>query len=150
METSNPNAEYGSFGGAIINLAIKSGTNGFHGEACRIMIHANTHPPRVGAHIVDAVRGGAAQFGDYKIVNPAEYYEEVLRAAKRLLGDPLVYERSGTAAGCRADVPARTPRSSDQRAEFAARLARVPLKRWGQPRTGRRAMRGEARRTRLG
>jgi hypothetical protein len=32
VETSNPNAEYGSFGGAIINLAIKSGTNGLHGE----------------------------------------------------------------------------------------------------------------------
>jgi hypothetical protein len=31
VETSNPNAEYGSFGGAIVNLAIKSGTNGFHG-----------------------------------------------------------------------------------------------------------------------
>ncbi len=33
VETSNPNAEYGSFGGAIINLATKSGTNNFHGEA---------------------------------------------------------------------------------------------------------------------
>ncbi len=33
VETSNPNAEYGSFGGAIVNLTIKSGTNGFHGEA---------------------------------------------------------------------------------------------------------------------
>ncbi len=33
VETSNPSAEYGSFGGAIINLAIKSGTNSFHGEA---------------------------------------------------------------------------------------------------------------------
>ncbi len=33
VETSNPNAEYGSFGGAIVNLAIKSGTNDFHGEA---------------------------------------------------------------------------------------------------------------------
>jgi hypothetical protein len=33
VETSNPNAEYSSFGGAIINLAIKSGTNSFHGEA---------------------------------------------------------------------------------------------------------------------
>lgn len=32
VETSNPNAEYGSFGGAIVNLAIKSGTNSFHGE----------------------------------------------------------------------------------------------------------------------
>jgi hypothetical protein len=32
VETSNPNAEYGSFGGAIINLATKSGTNNFHGE----------------------------------------------------------------------------------------------------------------------
>lgn len=31
VETSNPNAEYGSFGGAIVNLAIKSGTNDFHG-----------------------------------------------------------------------------------------------------------------------
>jgi hypothetical protein len=33
VETSNPNAEYGSFGGAIVNLTIKSGTNTFHGEA---------------------------------------------------------------------------------------------------------------------
>ena len=32
VETSNPNAEYGSFGGAIINLSIKSGTNSLHGE----------------------------------------------------------------------------------------------------------------------
>lgn len=32
VETSNPNAEYGSFGGAIINLTTKSGTNEFHGE----------------------------------------------------------------------------------------------------------------------
>jgi hypothetical protein len=32
VETSNPNAEYGSFGGAIINLTTKSGTNNFHGE----------------------------------------------------------------------------------------------------------------------
>lgn len=33
VETSNPNAEYGSFGGAIVNLVIKSGSNSFHGEA---------------------------------------------------------------------------------------------------------------------
>jgi hypothetical protein len=33
VETSNPNAEYGSFGGAIVNLTIKSGTNSFHGSA---------------------------------------------------------------------------------------------------------------------
>jgi hypothetical protein len=33
VETSNPNAEYGSFGGAIINLTTKSGTNEYHGEA---------------------------------------------------------------------------------------------------------------------
>jgi hypothetical protein len=32
VETSNPTAEYGSFGGAIINLSIKSGTNSIHGE----------------------------------------------------------------------------------------------------------------------
>ena len=32
VETSNPNAEYGSFGGAIVNLTIKSGTNTYHGE----------------------------------------------------------------------------------------------------------------------
>src|SRR5579872_2128256 len=33
VETSNPNAQYGSFGGAIINLTTKSGTNEYHGEA---------------------------------------------------------------------------------------------------------------------
>jgi hypothetical protein len=32
VETSNPTAEFGSFGGAIINLTTKSGTNGYHGE----------------------------------------------------------------------------------------------------------------------
>jgi len=32
VETANPSAEYGSFGGAIVNLTIKSGTNAFHGE----------------------------------------------------------------------------------------------------------------------
>ena len=33
IETSNPTAEYGSFGGAVVNLTTKSGTNEFHGEA---------------------------------------------------------------------------------------------------------------------
>jgi hypothetical protein len=33
VETSNPNAEYGSFGGAIVNLTSRSGTNAFHGGA---------------------------------------------------------------------------------------------------------------------
>ncbi len=33
VETANPQAEYGSFGGAIVNLNIKSGSNQFHGEA---------------------------------------------------------------------------------------------------------------------
>jgi len=32
IETSNPTAEYGSFGGAVVNLTTKSGTNEFHGE----------------------------------------------------------------------------------------------------------------------
>ncbi|HEY6273705.1 MAG TPA: TonB-dependent receptor [Terriglobales bacterium] len=32
VETSDPSAEYGSFGGAIVNLTIKSGTNDLHGE----------------------------------------------------------------------------------------------------------------------
>jgi hypothetical protein len=32
IETSNPTAEYGSFGGAVVNLTTKSGTNNFHGE----------------------------------------------------------------------------------------------------------------------
>ncbi len=31
VETSNPTAEYGSFGGAIVNLTIRSGTNQLHG-----------------------------------------------------------------------------------------------------------------------
>jgi outer membrane receptor protein involved in Fe transport len=33
IETSNPTAEYGTFGGAVINLTTKSGTNSFHGQA---------------------------------------------------------------------------------------------------------------------
>jgi len=33
IETSNPTAEYGSFGGAVVNLTTKSGTNQYHGEA---------------------------------------------------------------------------------------------------------------------
>lgn len=32
VETADPQAEYGSFGGAIVNLSIRSGTNQFHGE----------------------------------------------------------------------------------------------------------------------
>jgi hypothetical protein len=32
VETSDPEAQYGSFGGAIINVVIKSGTNQLHGE----------------------------------------------------------------------------------------------------------------------
>jgi hypothetical protein len=32
VETANPQAEYGSFGGAIVNVTIKSGTNKLHGE----------------------------------------------------------------------------------------------------------------------
>ena len=31
VQTSNPTAEYGSFGGAIVNLTIRSGTNQLHG-----------------------------------------------------------------------------------------------------------------------
>ena len=32
METSNPTAEYGTFGGAVVNLTTKTGTNRFHGQ----------------------------------------------------------------------------------------------------------------------
>jgi len=32
VETSNPTAEYGTFGGAVINLSTKSGSNTFHGQ----------------------------------------------------------------------------------------------------------------------
>ncbi len=32
IETSNPTAEYGTFGGAVINLTTKSGTNAVHGQ----------------------------------------------------------------------------------------------------------------------
>jgi RNA polymerase sigma-70 factor, ECF subfamily len=47
-----------------------------------------------------------------------------LSAARRLLGDLLVYERSARAAVCRVDVSGRTARSSDRGAEFAAQLSR--------------------------
>jgi hypothetical protein len=33
IDTSNPSAEFGTFGGAIYNLTTKSGTNQFHGQA---------------------------------------------------------------------------------------------------------------------
>ena len=32
METNNPTAEYGTFGGAVVNLTTKTGTNQFHGQ----------------------------------------------------------------------------------------------------------------------
>lgn len=32
VQTNNPSAEYGAFGGAIVNLSMKSGTNEFHGS----------------------------------------------------------------------------------------------------------------------
>ncbi|HWQ55186.1 MAG TPA: TonB-dependent receptor [Bryobacteraceae bacterium] len=32
VQTNNPSAEYGSFGGAIVNLTMKSGTNAYHGS----------------------------------------------------------------------------------------------------------------------
>ena len=31
METSNPTAQYGTYGGSVVNMATKSGTNTFHG-----------------------------------------------------------------------------------------------------------------------
>src|SRR5712692_3034433 len=37
LETSNFNAEYGNAGGAIINFALKSGTNNLHGSAYEYM-----------------------------------------------------------------------------------------------------------------
>jgi outer membrane receptor protein involved in Fe transport len=33
LETSNPTAEYGTFGGMVSNITTKSGTNAFHGQA---------------------------------------------------------------------------------------------------------------------
>jgi hypothetical protein len=33
LETSNPTAEYGTFGGMVSNITTKSGTNSFHGQA---------------------------------------------------------------------------------------------------------------------
>ena len=33
METNNPTAEYGTFGGAVVNLTTKTGTNRLHGQA---------------------------------------------------------------------------------------------------------------------
>ncbi len=33
METSNPTAEYGTFGGMVVNMSTKTGTNKFHGQA---------------------------------------------------------------------------------------------------------------------
>lgn len=33
METSDPTAEYGTFGGMVVNMTTKSGTNSFHGQA---------------------------------------------------------------------------------------------------------------------
>jgi hypothetical protein len=32
VQTNNPSAEYGAFGGAVVNLMMKSGTNEFHGS----------------------------------------------------------------------------------------------------------------------
>lgn len=69
VETSNPQAEYGSFGGAIINVTSKSGTNKFHGEGFEFL------------------RNTALNANDYFAQSKLPYHSNQFGA---LLGGPIV------------------------------------------------------------
>ncbi len=68
IETSNPTAEYGTFGGAVINLTTKSGTNTFHGQA------------------FDYVRNNAFNATEFFALTKAPYHANQLGGA---LGGPI-------------------------------------------------------------
>jgi outer membrane receptor protein involved in Fe transport len=68
IETSNPTAEYGMFGGAVINLTTKAGTNNFHGQA------------------FDYVRNNDFNARDYFALSKAPYHANQLGGA---LGGPI-------------------------------------------------------------
>jgi outer membrane receptor protein involved in Fe transport len=51
METSDPSAEYGTFGGAVINLTTKTGTNQFHGQAFEYLRNTNLNASDYFSHL---------------------------------------------------------------------------------------------------
>ena len=51
METSVPTAEYGIFGGAVVNLTTKSGTNRFHGQLFEYLRNTNLNASDYFSHL---------------------------------------------------------------------------------------------------
>jgi outer membrane receptor protein involved in Fe transport len=72
IDTSNPSAEYGTFGGAVVNLTTKSGTNQFHGQA------------------FDYVRNNAFNATDYFALTKAPYHANQFGAA---IGGPIFKDK---------------------------------------------------------
>ncbi len=80
VQTSNPTAEYGSFGGAIVNLTIRSGTNQLHGGLFEYLrntalnardFFATTRPPYISNQFGGEIGGPIVKnklffFGDYQ------------------------------------------------------------------------------------
>src|SRR6187200_1217007 len=50
--------------------AVPPAADRIDGETGSIVVDADTHPPRVSRDVIDAIRHGATQFGDQKVVHP--------------------------------------------------------------------------------
>jgi len=102
VETSNPTAEYGSFGGAIVNLTVKSGTDQLHGGLFEYLrnsalnardFFAATRSPYISNQFGGEVGGAFVQnklffFGDFQelIDHTGQTY---------LISVPTVLQRAG-------------------------------------------------------
>ncbi|MGA8151351.1 MAG: TonB-dependent receptor [Terriglobales bacterium] len=100
VQTQNPNVSYGSFGGGVVSIQIKSGTNGFHGSAFEFLkndaLNANnyfsttraaTKSNQFGGSIGGPIiRGKAFFFADYqglRLDNGVPYFLSVPTALMR-------------------------------------------------------------------
>jgi outer membrane receptor protein involved in Fe transport len=104
VQTSNYSAEYGRAGGAIINVSVKSGTNGFHGAAWDYLRNTSLNAvgyfkPALGKPVFQQNQFGAA-FGGRIIRNKTFFftdYEGTRRITKSLSFQtiPTLDQRNG-------------------------------------------------------
>ena len=58
-----------------LSHAVPPAANGLDGKSGCIVIHTDTHPPRIAGDIVNSVRRGTTQFRDRKIVH--QYFLQI-------------------------------------------------------------------------